>query len=262
MNEELDILPVLEDPTRPKYRDVHPWLLKPAFRLAIVGASASGKSNYLMNLFRGKYYGGKDPCFNRIYCFSPNLGLDSTTRELKNMCGESNMYMHYKDSIIDGIIERQKMMDEARDKVLIIADDLIALGCSPLAKIFTSSTYLRHLDCSIIYLTQTFSGHYSIPPVVKNNLEGCVMFRCPSNKQIENFCNDLQGTFGDKDSIRAMLEDTTKKPYHFGFFDYRNLRVFHNHQKEIWRKFNEHGDYNPPYKRGDMSRNEMETDEN
>jgi len=253
--DELDILPVLEDPDRPVYRDVNKNLLKPPFRLAIIGSSASGKSNYLMNIVaRKNFYGGDKPCFNRIYVFSPNLGLDSTTRALKDIAGEGNIYMNYKDSIVDGIIERQKAMGDARDRVLIIADDLIALGCSPLAKIFTSSTYLRHLDCSIIYLTQTFSGHYSIPPVVKNNLEGCVMFRCPSNKQIENFCNDLQGTFGEKDSIRAMLEDTTREPYNFGFFDYRNLRVFHNHKKQIWKKYDENGNYNADYKRGDDMR--------
>ncbi len=160
--------------------------------------------------------------------------------------------------MIDTIIEGQKNAGLEREKILIIADDLIALGCSPMSRIFTATSYLRHLDCSIIYLTQTFSGHYSIPPVVKNNLEGCVMFRCPSNKQIENFCNDLQGTFGEKESIRAMLEDTTKEPYNFGFFDYRNLRVFHNHKKQIWKKYDDNGNYNSDYKRGDDKNLEIE----
>jgi len=247
---DLEILPVLEDPEKAQYRDVHENLLKPAWRIGVVGSSASGKSNYLMNYFRQDYYGGKDPCFDTVYVFSPNMGLDSTTRALKDIAGEQNMYMTYKDSIIDGIIEKQKAASH-KDRILIIADDLIALNARPTAKIFTSSTYLRHLQCSIIYLTQTYQGMYSLPPVVKNNLEGLVMFRCPSNKQIDALSEDLQGTFGNKNSIKAMLSDCTKKPYHFAFFDYRNLRVFHNHTEEIWRKFNENGDYNPDYNRGD-----------
>lgn len=247
---DLEILPVLEDPEKAKYRDVHPNLLKPAWRIAVVGSSASGKSNYLMNYFRSNYYGGKDPCFDRVIVFSPNMGLDSTTRALKDIAGENNMYMTYNDRIIEGLIEQQKMKGHAKEKILIIADDLIALNARPTALIFTSSTYLRHLDVSIIYLTQTYQGMYSLPPVVKNNLEGLVMFRCPSNKQIDAFAEDLQGTFGSKESIRAMLSDCTKKPYNFAFFDYRNLRVFHNHTKQIWKKFSDAGDYNPDYKRG------------
>lgn len=252
---ELDVLPVMEDPSRPKYRDVNPLLLKPPFRLAIVGASKSGKSNYLMNLFREKYYGGKKPCFNKIVVFSPNLGLDSTTRAMKDIAGEENISMTYKDSMLQNLFDRQKAMGDDRDRVLVIADDLIALGCSPLSLIFTASTYARHLDISIIYLTQTFSGHYSIPPVVKQNLEGCIMFRSPSNRQIEAFSDDLQGTFGEKRSIKAMLEDTTREPFHFGFFNYRDLEVYHNHSKMIWKKFDDNGNYMPDYVRSDKQIN-------
>ncbi len=249
-DDDLTILPVLEDPTRPKYRKVNPKLLQPPFRIAIIGSSKSGKSNYLMNLFRQSFYGGKDPCFTKVIVFSPNLGLDSTTRDLKKIAGENNIHMTYNDGMIDGIIESQKMRGDSRDKILIIADDLIALGCSPTARIFTSSSFLRHLDCSICYISQTFVGYYSIPPVVKNNLEGCVMFRSPSSKQIDAFSKDLEGTFGDSRNIKDMLEDSTKEPYHFGFFNYRDLEVYHNHQHLMWRKFDENNNYNPPYTKG------------
>ena len=47
-NDDLTIYPVQDDPNRPQYRKVHDNLLKPPFRMAIVGASKSGKSNYLM----------------------------------------------------------------------------------------------------------------------------------------------------------------------------------------------------------------------
>jgi hypothetical protein len=249
-DEELNILPVLEDPTRPKYRKCNKKLLQPPFRVSVIGSSKSGKSNYLMNYFRKAFYGGDDPCFTKVIVFSPNLGLDSTTRDLKKIAGENNIHMTYNDGMIDNIIEQQKVRGEARDRILIIADDLIALGCAPTSRIFTASTYLRHLDCSIIYISQTYTGHYSIPPVVKNNLEGCIMFRSPSSKQIEAFSKDLEGTFGTSKNIKEMLEDATREPYHFCFFNYRDLEVYHNHQHLMWRKFDDNGNYSPEYQKG------------
>tara|TARA_Y100000310_G_scaffold340560_1_gene436721 strand:- start:1182 stop:2018 length:837 start_codon:yes stop_codon:yes gene_type:complete len=247
---DLNVYPVLEDPDRPKYRETHPNLLSPPFRIAVVGASKSGKSNYIMQYFRPEYYGeGKNCkcCFDKIFVFSPNLGLDSTTRHIKDIAGEENIFQSYSDNMLDAIIQYQKDKGDDREKILILADDLIALGCSPTARIFTASTYLRHLDCSIAYLTQTYTGHYSLPPVLKNNLEGLVMFKNPSAKQVKSLTEDLQGTFGDDKNIRALLDHATLKPYNFCYFDYRNLKVYHNHTELLWEKFDENGNYNPPF---------------
>lgn len=248
---ELDVLPVLLDPTRPQYRPTHANILSPPFRMALVGASKSGKSNLLMNYLRPCYYGGDksvESCFTKIYVFSPNLGMDSTTKALKNITEENDRFMHYDDCIIESIIQSQKQREEGeRDKILIIADDLIALGAMPQAKIFSSATYLRHLDCSILYLTQTYKGHYSLPPLVRNNLDGIVMFKCPSAQQINAFAEDLQGTFGSKKNVINLVQFATQQPYNFAFFDYRDLRVFHNHTSELWRKYDEHGHYNSEF---------------
>lgn len=252
--DSLEILPVLEDPDRPKYRDVHPDLLKPPFRMSIVGASKSGKSNYLMNLLRPSFYGGSEkkkiePCFNKIIAFSPNLGLDSTTRALTDIAGEDNMHMTYDDSKIQRIMDSQREKGDIRDKILIIADDLIALGANPQALIFSSATYLRHLDCSIIYITQTYKGHYSLPPLVRNNLEALVMFKCPSAQQINSMCEDLMGTFGSKENVKNMLDYATQKPYSMCFYNYRDLKVYKNHTEFIWEKYDKNGNYSADFVR-------------
>tara|TARA_R110002153_G_scaffold177912_1_gene331063 strand:+ start:627 stop:1424 length:798 start_codon:yes stop_codon:yes gene_type:complete len=252
-NHELDVLPVMRDSERPQYRDTHENLLSPPFRVAIVGASKSGKSNLLMNYLRPCYYGGSKkqkiaPCFNKVIVFSPNLGMDSTTKSLKDLCAEGDIHMNYSDGYIRAIIDYQKMSEgNVRDKILIIADDLIAMGCQPQSLIFSSATYLRHLDVSIFYLTQTYKGHYSLPPLVRNNLDGIVMFKCPSFQQINSFSEDLQGTFGSKDNVKKMLDYATRKPFHFSFFNYRDLEVWHNHTDKIWQKFDENNDYNPDF---------------
>ena len=253
MAHELDVLPVMRDPDRPTYRDCHPNILKPPFRMALVGASKSGKSNLLMNYMRSCYYGGDKkrgvkPCFTKTIVFSPNLGMDETTRGLKDLCAEGDIHMTYNDGYIKAIIDYQKLSDEKnRDKILIIADDLLAMGCQPTSMLFSSVSYLRHLDCSILFLTQTYKGHYSLPPLVRNNLDGIVMFKCPSFQQINSFSEDLQGTFGSKENVKNMLGYATRKPYNFAFFNYRDMSVYHNHTSKIWEKFDEKGRYNSDF---------------
>ena len=248
----LEVLPVLQDPNRPNYRETHENILSPPFRMALVGSSKSGKSNLLMNYLRPCFYGGSKRekvkgCFDRIIVFSPNLGLDSTTRHLKDLTDD--IYTTYNDNMIASLIDTQKMNEgSSRQKVLIIADDLLAMNARPESMLFTSSSYLRHLDCSIIYITQTYQSRGSLPPVVRNNIDGLVFFKCPSHKQVHALCEDLQGTFGSKENVMNMLGYATMKPYHFCFFNYRDLSVFHNHTEKMWQKYNEDGSYAEEFK--------------
>lgn len=268
MNHELDVLPVMKDPERPQYRECHENILSPPFRLALVGASKSGKSNLLMNYLRPCYYGGSKkqnikPCFTKIVVFSPNLGMDSTTKSLNDLCAEGDVHMTYADHYIQSIMDSQKTQDgPSRDRVLIIADDLIAMGCQPQSLIFSSATYLRHLDVSIMYLTQTYKGHYSLPPLVRNNLDGLIMFKCPSFQQINSLSEDLQGTFSTKENVKNILGYATQKPYHFCFFNYRDLNAWHNHTELMWEKYDANGNYNPDFKgyKEDSDNEEIEND--
>ena len=39
------------------------------------------------------------------------------------------------------------------------------------------------------------------------------------------------------------MEYSTKKPYHFCFFNYADLKVYHNHDEHLWDKFDANGNY-------------------
>lgn len=252
---ELSVLPVMGDPDRPKYRPTHENILSPPFRLAVVGSSKSGKSNYVVNLLRPCYYGGGkmdgkkvEPCFNKIYVFSPNIGLDTTTRCFQKLCGEKDIKQDYKDSYIQNIINYQKAQSPKEDKVLIIADDLPGLGAKPEAMIFTSASYLRHLNVSIIYISQVYKGKVGgLPPLVRNNIDALCMFRMPSEKQIKDFCEDMAGTFNSKNNVHNLLAYATKEPFQFAFFNYRDLNVWKNHTEHLWDKYTKDGQFAPDF---------------
>lgn len=252
---ELQVLPVMQNPDRPTYRDVHPNLLKPPFRMAVVGSSKSGKSNYVVNLLRPCYYGGGKmngkkvpPCFEKIYIFSPNIGMDDTTRCFQKLCQEQDIKQDYNDGYIRQIIENQKAKSPHEEKVLIIADDLPGLGAKPDAMIFTSASYLRHLNVSIIYISQVYKGRVGgLPPLVRNNIDALCMFRMPSEKQIRDFCEDMAGTFNSKKNVHNLLAYATMEPFQFAFFNYRDLNVWKNHTQLLWKKYTKDMQFSPDF---------------
>lgn len=264
---ELQVLPVMANPNRPKYREVHENLLKPPFRMAVVGSSKSGKSNYVVNLLRPCYYGGGkmngkkvEGCFDKIYIFSPNIGMDDTTRCFQKLCQEQDIKQDYNDGYIQNIINYQKAKSPDEDKVLIIADDLPGLGAKPEAMIFTSSSYLRHLNVSIIYISQVYKGKVGgLPPLVRNNIDALCMFRMPSEKQIKDFCEDMAGTFNSKNNVHNLLEYCTREPYQFAFFNYRDLQVWKNHTEHLWDKYTPDGKFAPDFQEGKTPDDEEET---
>jgi hypothetical protein len=264
MEHELDILPVMEDDSRPQYREVHPNILKPPFRMALIGSSKSGKSNLLMNLLRSDFYGGDkkkgiEPCFTRIVVLSPNLGMDSTTRSLSKLCNQGDIRTSYNDAFIYDLIESQKEKDiTERDRIFLIIDDLLGLGCKLNSLLYNSVSYMRHLDISCCFITQTLKGQNSLPPSVRNNLDALIFFKNGSHKQVEALCDEFQGTFGNKQNVENMLYYATAKPYHFCFFNVRELKVFHNFTEFLWEKYNENGEYSPDF----VNPNDVEIDDN
>ena len=379
MTHELEIYPVMDDPDRQQYREVHPNLIKPPFRMALVGSSKSGKclspngkillttgeiklgdvkigdmvftkegfckvldvihtegkvvydvfftenfkvvcsedhkidttnglkrlkdltskdviitssdnqvklvgynnprkemtmdievdnashtfyynnvsvsnSNLLMNMCRSDFYGGDKkkgitPCFTRTVVISPNLGLDSTTRSLNKLCKDGDIRTTYSDAFIYDLIESQKEKEgNDRDRIFLIIDDLLGLGCKQNCLLFSSVSYMRHLDISCCFITQQLKGQNSLAPAVRNNLDAMIFFKNGSHKQVEALCDDLQGTFGSKKNVEKMLYYATRKPYHFCFFNVRDLKVFHNFTEFMWEKYDPiSGEYNDDF---------------
>jgi len=75
-----------------------------------------------------------------------------------------------------------------------------------------------------------------------------IFFKNGSHKQVEALCDDLQGTFGSKKNVEKMLYYATRKPYHFCFFNVRDLKVFHNFTEFMWEKYDPiSGEYNDDF---------------
>jgi hypothetical protein len=256
-NEDYQIYPILKDPEEQEYIPIGDRLLKPPFVYALIGTRMVGKTTLMMSLTMREYpfYLG---AFDRIILISPTLGVDTSTRELVNYIGEENTFDFYDDGIIDGIIAHNKNLPKPmREKILVIGDDLPAMGIPMNAKIYTTlSCAGRHYGISTMLISQILRGNnIGLPPACRNNIEGYFIFRNSNQKQLNNIFEEL-GHFGSPSNIEAMYNDVVGgKPYQFLYLNSRNLTAHRNLDEEIWSMYDENGNYNQEYNK--MKKNKM-----
>lgn len=255
---DLTIYPVMADPDTETYREIPELLPQPPFTVACVGMRGSSKSTTLVNLVARPYpfYGAatkvtKDerthPVFDQIYIISPSLGHDATTKCLLDIVPEENRFEKYDDSIVEQLIEFQKSQPPPRQKILLIADDLLGMGISPTAAIYRLPSLCRHFQISTIFLTQMLRGHHALPPATRVNTEYFLLFKTANAKEIEKTAEEM-AMFGSPDNYKNLYYDAVmERPYEFLYLDCKKYKAYHNFGEELWSKYDESGQFSPDY---------------
>lgn len=182
------------------------------FACAIIGSIGAGKTTCALNLL---LHGGWNKYFNRIIICAPCIHIDKKLKLLTETdivktnipllklkeeeqmsleeypppptnwpkyktIDEEDIHQVYDPSIIDDVVKWQEYhigeYGELADKVLIVLDDAIALGCFDLRRrneLTLMITRGRHVGVSTVMLSQYY---HSIPPVVRTCLTACFFF--------------------------------------------------------------------------------------
>jgi hypothetical protein len=246
--EDYTINPILRDPESQEYQEVGKNLLKPPFVYGIIGTRMVGKSSVMLNMVLKSFpfYLG---AFDRIILISGTMKFDSSTRKLIEFIGEDNAFDTYDDGIIRALVEHNKALPKPlREKILIIGDDLPSLNLAMNAEIYKGTAYFRHLGISVILITQILRGvGQGLPPIVRNQLEGVLIFRNSNQKQLNNIFEEM-GHFGSPENIEAMYNDVVRGiPYNFLYLNSRTLKCYRNFDEEIWSMYDDNGNYNEDY---------------
>lgn len=188
------------------------------FRMYIVGASGSGKSNFMLNLLtRDEFY--KD-YFDSILIISPTAAnLDDTYRVLKL---EDEHFYPVEEEVLTTIMEIQESRIEEMGgkqhapKTLVIMDDIVSY------KKFTNSPMLlkfavmsRHWGISLFILSQAY---HRIPKSVRIQMTALVYFK-GSNRELEVLYEDFAAPGASKKEFINTVAMATNKRYNFFFVD-------------------------------------------
>lgn len=249
--EDYNIYPIKADPEKAIYKPVGEKLLSPPFTMLLCASRNTGKTVLCQNLFcRGyPFYGG---VFDRIILISGTLKNDRSARYLVEYIGDENCFTEYDDRIIEGLYEaNQGKPPEEQEKVLVIGDDIPSLGASQTAKLYTMATTCRHVNistCLISQLLRSTGRGGGIGSSYRNNCEMYIIGRQSNKKTLDSIMEELSHFQDPKANLRAYEDVVAGNPYSFLVFNSRNLSIRDNFGDEIFRRYDENGNYNPDYK--------------
>ena len=157
-----------KDPVYPGFKKVR---IKTPFRMILVGASGSGKTNTLVDLIVAT-----DGAFEEIHLFAKNTD-QPIYRWLRDTLKDTDLITHEIDEI--------PAIDEIPLKpALYIFDDLICEGKEVFRRISDLYVQGRHKKVSCMFLTQKFFGGVKTK-IIRENTNYIVLKKIPSIKDLE-----------------------------------------------------------------------------
>jgi GTPase SAR1 family protein len=233
MSKDLKILQVKKLYKANEYPKIKHPLPKPAFTMALISPTKSGKSTIIVNLLKNSFF-GYDDIFDEIYYISPTVTIDETLRSINDDDNIIKIYeeddLKFLDDILNDIVKNQKAKSkEEREPVLIILDDCLDY-LKKSKRLDSLPSYSRHYDISIIITTQVYNA---LPTKLRKNASCYLIARIYNNKDLQNIEEEIGANFSD---FKTNYDKATKEKYNFLFVDNRNIELWKNFDELLWAK--------------------------
>lgn len=210
----------------------HHMIPRHPFRLTVVGASGSGKTNLIANLLsRTEFYDGY---FDKVYVFSPTVNVDKIWRSVNITKAYEDFTNFSKDlkEILDVQAHNVEMKGIKRaPRVMICIDDFAEIkqvaNAEPMKTLFTKS---RHWNISAILGTQKYKA---LDRFVRLNSSDVILFAPINEGELTQMSEELS-KFMKKKQFINLVETTTSEPYQFLY-----IRTYEQKDKRYRKGFNE-----------------------
>ena len=185
------------------------------FRMYVVGASGSGKTNFVLNLLsRDDMY---KEYFHSILVVSPTARhLDATYDALRiperNFFGCDSAVLE----TIRDIQEERSVSGRETPRVLLLLDDIVSYKDFCTSDILLQFAVMsRHWNVSMIILSQAY---HRIPKAVRLQMSSVVYFK-GSNKELEVLAQDFGAPGLSLKQFISRINYATSKRFNFFFID-------------------------------------------
>lgn len=187
------------------------------FRMYIIGASGSGKTNFMLNLLiKPIMYKGY---FDTILVISPTARrLDASYQKLK--LSEWN-YFHPDEKVLEQIqaIQERHVEEKGKSKspkILLILDDIVSYNEFLRSKsLLRFAVMSRHWNVSMIMMSQAY---HRIPKSIRLQMT-CIVYFKGSNKEQEVLAEDFGAPGLSKKQFISKIDYATEKRFNFFFVD-------------------------------------------
>ena len=177
------------------------------FRLLIVGPSGCGKTNLLFNLLVNYLH------FDKLMLYTRHLDqplYQSFIKELTLDDPPNGCHISL-NSNIDNIISLDEL-DKEEQNLFVFDDFVTEKDQRSIVDVFIRG---RHMNCSCIYLTQSY---FPVPKPIRLNCNYFVIFNIHSKRELLELQKD-HATNVDKDCFLKLYRDAVIEPYSFFVID-------------------------------------------
>jgi hypothetical protein len=193
------------------YKNKHPLAPQWPFRVLMVGGSASGKTNVLMNfLLNNLLY------YDKLFLYSTSLDqpkykylIDTIT----DLCNENELNLSdvlFTASSVDEIVNLDTL-DPSKQNLVVFDDMLIEKDQGVFCQYFVRS---RHYNCSCFYLSQSY---FATPKLIRQNSTHFMLWKT-NGKNLDHITNELAGSM-EVAEFKRLFKQITGEPYQFVFID-------------------------------------------
>ena len=164
--------------------------------LLMISPVKTGKSTIISNLLLNDNFYGQ-LFFDDVQILSNTIANDVTSRFLNKAF---NVYDHYDDAIIEGLITRQKSFEKKdQPETALILDDCLG-SIKRESKINHLCSRYRHFNIKLLVISsQKFKG--SVSPIIRANTTDVIIGSpFPNQKELEAVAEEYGDLFGGKDN--------------------------------------------------------------
>lgn len=194
----------------------HPIFELP-FRMLIIGASGSGKTNAALNIIKSL-----NGFFVDVSVITKNANeplYELLQAKLKDLC-----------HIYEGV-ENSPPLDEfdKKDRHLIIFDDLVnesERNQKPVIEYFIRA---RKQNCTVMYLSQSF---YQTPILIRRNINFLVIVKLSSVNDLARIIKECALT-ETKDQLMGMYKEATSVQMRWLMIDMKNTKYYYGFEEFV-----------------------------
>ena len=226
------------DSRNPEFSFITVPIPRPPFRLLLIGSSQCGKTNVVLNLItRFLIYPNSDESiFDEIYIFTPTALSDPKLKILaKHPDLVNKVYLSDKleTDLIDELLARNPSDFEGGilPHTLVFIDDFTAEKKNTMHPSVVNLFFRgRHENISTIICSQYF---FNVPPSVRTNTSGILIFRLKRNAELALIRNELSTPKIHDEIFDEILHRAQEgETWNFLFIDNMTQKFYRNFSKE------------------------------
>jgi hypothetical protein len=189
----------------------------------------TGKSTIISNLLLSSDFYDAQERFDSTHIISNTIANDVTSRYLREAF---DTYDQYNDSIIDGLVEKQKGYDkEDQPEIAVVVDDCLG-SIKREGRINHLASRFRHFNIKLLIISS--QNFRSVSPIIRQNATNVIVGSpFPNRKELLKIAEEYGDLFGGPEKWIALYKKATPERYNF---IHMNLQA---NPPEMYRNFDE-----------------------